>query len=83
MYGTFVGGRNYPHGKDCRTVKDRLRSKYERRLGIGVIVCAEYSYDRIGPAYCMAVELGELRGGNFSYGQKSLGLRQHVRSFFS
>ena len=34
-------------------------------MELEVIVCAEYSYDRIGPAYCMAVELGELKGVEF------------------
>ena len=49
-------------------VKDRSRSEQARRLELEVIVCADYSYDRIRPAECVAVELQDLEGVDFIAG---------------
>ena len=44
------------------SLKSQVRSEYARRLELGVIVCAEFSYDKIRPRQCMAVEFEELKG---------------------
>jgi hypothetical protein len=45
------------HGKGCRTGKDRSCRLKPNAIKIGVIVYAEYSYDRIKARQRMAEEL--------------------------
>ena len=48
------------HGKGRLSLKNRVRSQPAKRVELRVIVCAEYSYDRIRSRQCMAVELEDL-----------------------
>jgi hypothetical protein len=45
------------HGKGCRMVKDRGWRNELEVVELEVIVCAEYSCDRIRPRECVAEEL--------------------------
>jgi hypothetical protein len=38
------------HGKGRLSLKSRLLNEQARRVELGVIVCAEYRYDKIRPA---------------------------------
>jgi hypothetical protein len=42
-------GGQHKHGKTCLSLKGRVCNEHTRRVELGVIVCAEYSYDRIRP----------------------------------
>ena len=50
------------HGKGLLSLKDRSRSVQAYRLELEVIVCAEYSCDRIRPRQGVVEELEELEG---------------------
>jgi hypothetical protein len=49
------------HGKGLLSLKGQVRNEWARRLELGVIVCAEYSCDKISSWQCMAVELEDLK----------------------
>jgi hypothetical protein len=77
----FVQAWRSRHGKGCLSLKGRVCNEQARKVELGVIVCAEYSYDKIRPRHCVAEELEDLKEFKIELEQSATARASFTRAF--